>query len=65
MNEPTQSPNKRKWQRGMFLPIALIVVGVVLLALKSNLVARELINQWWPLALVVMGIWLAVVRAKR
>jgi len=65
MNEPTQSPNKRKRQRGIFLPIALIVVGVVLLALKSNLVARELINQWWPLALVVMGIWLAAVRAKR
>ena len=55
----------RRRHRGMFLPVILIVLGVGLLAYKSDPVAREAIANWWPLVFVLLGIWLAAVRWNR
>jgi hypothetical protein len=65
--EPTPSSGKCRERRrhGMVGPAVLIAVGAVLLAHKSNLLPREVIHQWWPLALIALGVGLAVARAKR
>lgn len=65
--EPTQAVHECcPWRRrGMFLPVVLIVLGVVLLAYKLDPVARAMIAQWWPFLFVILGVWLAAVRTGR
>ncbi|MDR1968996.1 MAG: DUF5668 domain-containing protein [Burkholderiaceae bacterium] len=66
--EPTPSSSHKCRERrrhGMFGPVVLIVVGVVLLASKLNPMAREVIEQWWPLALIVLGVGMAAAHARR
>lgn len=42
-----------------FFPIALIVVGTLLLLAKQDVITLPSLHGWWPLVLVVLGVkWL-------
>ncbi len=45
--------------RGNFVSVALIVIGVIALAVNLNLLEFDLValmRKWWPLALIVVGV---------
>lgn len=44
--------------------IILVIVGAVLLANNFGLLQWNWIQQWWPLALIVLGVW-SIVRPSR
>ena len=44
--------------------IILIVVGAVLLANNFGLLEWGWLRQWWPVALIVLGVW-TVLRPQR
>jgi len=43
----------------------LIVVGLVMLLERNGIIDRQLIFQWWPLLLIVIGGWLIAGRLGR
>ncbi len=54
--------------RSSFGPIVLIVIGAILLLVNLGLVPiaelRALLAKWWPLILILIGVW-QLVRPRR
>lgn len=48
-------PVKKRRYRGIVGPTVLVGVGVVLLLVKNGMIDRQLVWQWWPLLLIVIG----------
>lgn len=48
-------PLKKRRYRGIVGPTVLVGVGVVLLLVKNGMIDRQLVWQWWPLLLIVIG----------
>lgn len=51
--------------RGIARAIALILFGMLLLLVKNGVIERQLVTQWWPMALVLAGGWLLTVRLRK
>jgi hypothetical protein len=58
-------PRRDRQYRGILGPIVLLVVGVVLLLEKTGVIQRDMLWQWWPLLLILIGGWLLVTRINR
>ena len=56
---------RRRHYGGAIGPIVLIIVGVVFLLERTGVITRQLISQWWPLLLIVIGVWLLAARYRR
>ncbi|MCW8173946.1 hypothetical protein [Verminephrobacter aporrectodeae] len=39
---------------------ALIGVGLTILLVRHGVVSHWFVRQWWPLALVALGVWIAI-----
>ena len=54
--------------RSMFGAVVLIAVGVIFLLINLGILPvaelRALLAQWWPLILIVLGVWL-LIRPRR
>lgn len=48
-------PVKKRRYRGIIGPTVLVGVGIVLLLVKNGMIDRQLVWQWWPLLLIVIG----------
>lgn len=48
-------PVKKRRYRGIIGPTVLVGVGIVLLLVKHGVIDRQLVWQWWPLLLIVIG----------
>jgi hypothetical protein len=53
---------KRRHFAGWFVPVLLILIGVVFLLEKAGILSRYLLTQWWPLILIAIGVWMLIVR---
>lgn len=61
----TQTCTIQPRQRGAFAGIVLIVVGTLLLLVKTGVIERAIVAQWWPLGMIAAGAWLAFGRRRR
>ncbi|SRR5579884_2485353 len=51
------------YRRGLWWPLALIVLGVVLLLRNLGYVPASL-DQWWPVILIALGLWVLTARRE-
>ncbi len=51
------------YRRGLWWPLALIVVGVVFLLRNLGYVPPAL-DQWWPVILIALGLWVLTARRE-
>jgi hypothetical protein len=51
------------YRRGLWWPLALIVLGVVLLLRNLGYVPAAL-DQWWPVILIALGLWVLTARRE-
>jgi hypothetical protein len=58
------SCNASRRERGSFAGVVLIVIGTVFLLVKTGVIERALLAQWWPLILIAIGGWM-VLRAPK
>jgi len=56
---------EKRRSRGLLGGMILIVVGLVMLLERNGIIDRQLIFQWWPLLLIVIGGWLIAGRLGR
>jgi hypothetical protein len=56
---------KRRRRGGLLGGMILIVVGMVMLLERNGIIDRQLVSQWWPLLLVLIGGWLIASRLGR
>jgi hypothetical protein len=56
---------KNRPYRGLIGPMVLVLIGTVFLLLKTGVIQREMLSQFWPLVLIVVGGSLLVARIKR
>lgn len=52
------------WRRDYVLPLALVVIGAVLLLRNLNLLDWLDGKYVWPVALILLGVWLIVRRTR-
>jgi hypothetical protein len=57
-------PPMNFWRRDYFLPVALVVIGVLLLLRNLNLLDWLDGKYVWPVVLIALGGWLIVRRAR-
>jgi hypothetical protein len=57
--------HEKRRSRGLLGGMILIVVGMVLLLERNGIIDRQLVFQWWPLLLVLIGGWLVTRRLGR
>jgi hypothetical protein len=52
--------------RSKFLAVTLIVLGTLFLLSNFNLIPRvdQLFRQWWPLLLIVAGVYMLSIRGR-
>jgi uncharacterized membrane protein YfcA len=55
--------HRRRWR--IFAPVVLIIIGVVLLLEQTGVIAPHTLSRWWPLLLILVGVWLLVDRYNR
>ena len=56
--------NKRP-HRGLIGPMILMAIGTAILLVKTGVIQRELLSQFWPVALIVVGGSLLAARINR
>ena len=59
------APRKNRRHSGLIGPVILIIIGSVFLLERTGVIQRELLSQWWPLLLIVIGGGLLVNRVNR
>lgn len=61
--ENQRKVHRRRW--AVIGPIILIVIGLVLLLEQTGVIAPYALSRWWPLLLIVIGVWMLWERANR
>lgn len=56
---------KNRPYRGLIGPAILMLIGTVFLLLKTGVIQREMLSQFWPVALIVVGGSLLAARINR
>ena len=59
------APGKIRPYRGLIGPTILILIGSMFLLVKTGVIQREMLSQWWPVALIVVGGSLLAARINR
>ena len=59
------TPRQNRRNKDILGPVILVFIGSVFLLEKTGVVQREMLLQWWPLLLVLVGGWLLVARINR
>jgi len=54
----------RRRRGGILGGVILILIGGFLLLERNGLIDRHLLEQWWPLLLIFIGIWLLAGRFR-